>query len=232
MATYPESPTGKDAPKAEASAGSAAPASDARRRLLQGSLASGTVLMTVLSRPVLAGGNVGPTASAFASTQFNSATQGGLSYQQYGQSCQTWANTPYWPSPYCATGSTSSSSSGTGFYSPLNTSNSGTQPTGGTQQATIFESTTTGFGGHVFARTATMLDVLNGSAGGGGYAQLGRYCAAALLNAASGRTPYLSQTTVRQIWNSIVGSPGYFTPTAGVRWGASQAVAYLQSTMA
>jgi hypothetical protein len=231
MSTYPEPPTGDDAPNAEASAGSAAPTSDARRRLLRGSLASGTVLMTVLSRPVLAG-NVGPTVSAFASTQFSSATQGTVSYQQYGQSCQTWANTPSWPSPYCATSSTSSSSSGTGFYSPLNTSSSGTGHGSGTQQATLFQSSTTGFGGHVFQRTATMLDVLNGSAGGGGYAQLGRYCAAALLNAAAGRTPYLTESTVRQIWNSIVGSPGYFTPTAGVRWGASQAVAYLQSTMA
>ena len=59
---------------------------------------------------------------------------------------------------------------------------------------------------------------------------LGRYITAALLNARSGRTPVLSETTVRRMWNDVA-SNGYFEPTAGVRWGPSQIVTYIKSTI-
>lgn len=94
---------------------------------------------------------------------------------------------------------------------------------------THFHSKTTGLSGWVF-QNATMLDVLRQSAGGGNYQALGRYVAAALLNAAAGRTPYLDASTIRQMWNDIV-ARGYFEPTAGVRWGPLEVTAYLRSTM-
>lgn len=75
-----------------------------------------------------------------------------------------------------------------------------------------------------------MLDVLRQNAGGGPYQTLGRYVAAAMLNAAAGRTPYLSEGTIRQIWNDLM-ARGYFEPTAGVRWGPLEIVVYLRSTM-
>ena len=59
---------------------------------------------------------------------------------------------------------------------------------------------------------------------------VGRYCAAALLNARANRTPVLTETTVRSIWNSYIVN-GFFEPTAGVHWGATQIVAYIKSTM-
>jgi hypothetical protein len=75
-----------------------------------------------------------------------------------------------------------------------------------------------------------MLDVLQQNGGGGGYASVGSYIVAALLNAAAGRTPYLSAATIRKMWNDLI-SFGYFEPTAGVRWNADQIETYLRSTM-
>ena len=94
-------------------------------------------------------------------------------------------------------------------------------------QPTLFHSSTTGFGGSVFA-SATMMDVLGGS--GAGMAGLGAYMVAALLNARAGRTPVLSEVAVRNIWNDLI-NRGFFEPTAGIRWGAAEIVAYLRTTM-
>lgn len=94
---------------------------------------------------------------------------------------------------------------------------------------TRFHSKSTGLGGKAFGN-ATMLDVLQQKAGGGAYQTLGRYVAAALLNAAAGRTPYLSEGMIRQVWNDVM-VRGYFEPTAGVRWGPAEITAYLRSTM-
>ena len=93
---------------------------------------------------------------------------------------------------------------------------------------TRFHSNTTGLEGRVFGNH-TMVDVLRQTAGGGAYATLGRYIVSALLNAASGRTPFLSQATIRRMWNDVL-SLGYFEPTAGVRWDAGQLITYLRST--
>jgi hypothetical protein len=94
---------------------------------------------------------------------------------------------------------------------------------------THFHSRTTGLQGSVFANH-TMLEVLQQTAGGGGYSTLGRLVVAALLNSASGRTSYLGQATIRQMWNDLL-DKGYFAPTAGVRWGAPEITAYLRATM-
>ena len=94
---------------------------------------------------------------------------------------------------------------------------------------TRFHSKTTGLGGNVFDK-ATMLEVLRQTAGGGRYQTLGRYVAAALLNLAAGSTPHLSQAKIRQMWNDLI-ARGYFEPTAGVRWGPTEVITYLSSTM-
>ena len=62
---------------------------------------------------------------------------------------------------------------------------------------TRFHSTTTGLNGTVFGKHS-MTQVLQQSAGGGACATLGRYIAAALLNAA-GKTPYLSAAMIRKM---------------------------------
>jgi hypothetical protein len=95
--------------------------------------------------------------------------------------------------------------------------------------STRFHSSTTGLGGKVFGNH-TMVDVLRQSAGGGSYAGLGSCLVAALLNAAAGKTPYLTSGTIRKMWNDLL-SFGYYEPTAGVRWNADQIESYLRSTM-
>lgn len=64
----------------------------------------------------------------------------------------------------------------------------------------------------------------------GGMQSLGRYTCAALLNARMGLTPVLNENGVRTMWNDYV-LRGYYEPTAGIRWGAPQIIAYIQSTM-
>jgi hypothetical protein len=59
--------------------------------------------------------------------------------------------------------------------------------------------------------------------------QLAQYCVAAKLNCRAGYTPFLSENTVNDMFTSCR-TKGYFNPTAGVQWTASQCVDYLKST--
>ena len=54
--------------------------------------------------------------------------------------------------------------------------------------------------------------------------------AAALLNAAAGRTPVLSVADVQGIWSEVM-SKGYFEPTGGARWYENDIISYLKTTM-
>jgi hypothetical protein len=86
-----------------------------------------------------------------------------------------------------------------------------------------------GFQGHQFGEM-TLLDVLGNGGNDGGYGALGRHIAAALLNAASGKTPVLNVPAVLTIWNDYVAT-GRYEPTAGVYWDEEKIVTYLKSTM-
>lgn len=96
-------------------------------------------------------------------------------------------------------------------------------------QGTRFHSKTTGLTGAVFDK-ASMLDVLQQNAGGGTFKTLGGCVVAAMLNVAAGRTPYLTEGRIREMWNDLM-KQGYFEPTAGVRWGPLEVTTYLRSTM-
>jgi hypothetical protein len=65
----------------------------------------------------------------------------------------------------------------------------------------------------------------------GGLNSLGCQIVAVLLNARSGRTPMLNETYVRAMWNDLI-NRGYYEPTAGIRWGAAEIVAYIKTTIA
>jgi hypothetical protein len=213
MSTLPEPPNSIDGPAPDP-----APASEARRRLLlRGSMTAGPVLMTVMSRPVL-GQRFCGTPSIGASVA-NGTSLACVTPLTLGLSPSNWCSPgSSWPSPYIATSQNQSGTTST------------FSQTSGTNQATEFHSSTTGFQGSVFG-THTMRDVMRGRAGGGSYASLGAYIAAALLNAASGRTPYLDAATVRKMWNDNLLS-GYYEPAPGIRWGSAQILTYLKSTMA
>ena len=154
----------------------------------------------------LAGGGTSSTSSTTTSGTSSPYTSGGTT------------------SPYTSGGTTSPYTSGTSspYYAA-------TSPYyAATNTATMYHCPTTGLGGHVFSQK-TMLEVIDVTTGGLG--SLGRYTVAALLNARSGRTPMLSETTVRVMWNDLL-NRGYYEPTAGIRWGAAEIVAYIKTTIA
>ena len=154
----------------------------------------------------LAGGGTSSTSSTSTSGTSSPYTSGGTT------------------SPYTSGGTTSPYTSGTSspYYAA-------TSPYyAATNTATMYHCPTTGLGGHVFSQK-TMLEVIDVTTGGLG--SLGRYTVAALLNARSGRTPMLSETTVRAMWNDLL-NRGYYEPTAGIRWGAAEIVAYIKTTIA
>lgn len=59
--------------------------------------------------------------------------------------------------------------------------------------------------------------------------QLGQYCVAALLNCRGGYTPFLLESTVKEMYNACR-TGGKFHPTAGVDWDTSKCIEYLKST--
>jgi hypothetical protein len=166
--------------------------------------------MSVFSRPVLGQTScvaayvaTSVTANTSQATRTASLCSGLTPVQWKGHASQ-------WPSPYC----------GTDLYGAL-----------GTQQSTstLFHCPTTGLNGRIFG-DRTMLEVIDMSEGGAGVASLGRYIVAALLNACSGRTPVLTESQVRAMWNSVIAT-GYYEAAPGVRWSPLQLITYLQTTM-
>ena len=59
---------------------------------------------------------------------------------------------------------------------------------------------------------------------------IGRHFAATYLNIVSGRISFLSIDGARAMWREWL-TTGYYKPTAGVKWDATQIVSYLKSTM-
>jgi hypothetical protein len=226
------------------------PRSDARRRLLQGGLAAGSVLMTVASRPVL-----GQTACLSASAAMSMPASGSRTTQVCsGLTPEQWeAMGTQWPTPYigAVAGGTvvksmvdvsasttdlklaqtttqrrTPGSTSTTTQDPTTTTDSGALPG---SQPTLYHCLTTGFGGRVFGNRS-MMNVLGMTGHGSNLFTLGRYMVAALLNARSGRTPVLDEAGVRNMWNDLV-NRGYYEPTAGVRWSAPEIVSYIRTTM-
>jgi hypothetical protein len=222
------------------------PQSGSRRKLLRGGLAAAPVLMTVASRPVL--GQVACTASAITSINMQSSINHNCTITS-GLSPEKWKTlAAQWPSPYSGTSATTSTSGVTqksktsnaelqqqlaaaaGYTSGTTTTSSSSTTSGSySATATPYHCSTTGLGGHVFAGKSMVevIDLMQSS----GLNSLGRYIVAALLNAHSGRTPMLSETNVRAMWNDLI-NRGYYEPTAGIRWGATEIVAYIKTTIA
>ena len=100
---------------------------------------------------------------------------------------------------------------------------------GGATPSTVFKSVfsvpgTTGFG----ADTTTFGFLLNGNKDVDP-SSLGMYMVTTYLNIVSGRIGFLTVDQLQAIWNEWQGG-GYYTPTAGVQWNASQIVTYLSGT--
>jgi len=203
------------------------PRSGSRRKLLRGGLAAAPVLMTVASRPVL--GQMACTASAATSISMQSSINHNCTITR-GLSPEQWkALASQWPTPYSGKSTTAATSTTSAITAATTTATSRTSSSTGSHAATPFHCSLTGLGGHVFSNRSMVevIDVMQS----GGLSSLGRYIVAALLNAHSGRTPMLSATNVRAMWNDLL-HRGYYEPTAGIRWGATEIVAYIKTTIA
>jgi len=175
----------------------------ARRRILKLGATTAPVMLTLLSRPVL--GATCMTNSAVGSTITSLTHQVSTCS---GLTVSTWsAPATTWPDPYKKT-----TRNGINGW-----------------DATLYHCATTGLSGTTYPGK-TMLDVLK-LADGTGVTSLGRYIGAALLNARSGKTPVLSEMTIRNMWNAIVAGPGFYEPTAGVKWSPAEIIAYIKTTM-
>ena len=176
-----------------------------RRRLLKGGAAAGPLGLAIVTRPARATGQLCQSPSAFGSMHSSRPTD-----EQpicTGRTPGYWKQPQHfseWPAPYLPTD----------------------QP-GLIGSATLFHGA--GFLGHHFDGE-TLLDVMKEGGNALGIVALGRHVAAALLNAASGKTAVLPVHTVLGIWNDFVAN-GYYEPTAGVHWDEEQIVVYLKSTM-
>lgn len=181
----------------------------ARRKLIKGGLSVAPIAMTLASRPVLAGGTPGTctTPSGFTSINLKSGPDKSAGTCS-GRTPGYWKQSQWfgqWPAPYYPVA---------GTY-------------GGVQQQATKFGTAFGTANGTFD-DMTLLAVLE--TGGGDDAELARHIAAALLNAASGKTPVLSVDAVTNIWREYV-LRGYFEPTAGIKWGSVKTTDYLKTTM-
>ena len=95
----------------------------------------------------------------------------------------------------------------------------------------------------ITTKQTALFDGLNGEFGGARYTgmtligvvsssplTLGSYMVAALLNTRSGRTPFLTEGAIKNMYSELLTGP--FHPTAGVSWDEGQVILYLQGTQA
>lgn len=191
------------------SAGVSPGMSSSRRRLLRGGLAATPILMTVVSRPVMATGTCAP-ASSYAS--INASRHGEKPpVSCNGRSPGYWKVSVHfkeWPSPYVPS---TEKDKKVGYYPPAGVP--------ATLFSTVFGS---GFSG------LTLLQVLD--QGGGGINNLGRHIVAALLSAARGDTAgVIDVAGVIRIWTEY-SAKGYYEPTAGIKWDIEMIVEWIMTT--
>ena len=172
-----------------------------RRRLLQSGLAAAPVLMTLVSRPVLAQ-RTGMCQSPSGFVSLN-ASNAGRSVSCTGHSPTYWAGGSQagnqWPFP-----------------------NQSLQPRPNTPFNTVFTSYQPYAG-------KSLLDVVKFPAGSAAPDSVARDIVASYLNALSGLTPPLSAVVVKDIWAEYI-TTGFFQPSSGGRWNAAEIIDYLSTT--
>ena len=187
-------------------------AKDGRRRLLRGGLAAAPALLTLTTRPVVAG----DCFSASAAVSMSSRTSANRVSCTLGKTPAAWVNTAAWPAP-------------------------AKRPNDNGKNGTSFEDFFGKAGGFYTTNdTKTLLYVLglNSNTGMDG---LAKHLVAAYLNRLSEATPLavLSLATIRDMWDKSV-SPGWYEPTAGIKWypdsavpatGQGGLIAWLKTTM-
>lgn len=185
---------------------------ESRRRFSRSGLAVSGVLLTLASRPALAGQCLSP--SGF---QSGNVSHHGTPITCSGRTPGYWGTHPEeWPSPYDP-GKCKGDNPGECMKSK--------NWEDGTKFSAVFNCSGHG---NIYAKKSMMQVILSG--GGDDPQQLGGHIVSALLNAKKGWTPVLTETQVIGMFNEW-NQNGYFEPTAGVKWYAEDIVTYLKSTM-
>ncbi|MDP1925607.1 MAG: hypothetical protein Q8K57_12605 [Thiobacillus sp.] len=200
---------------------------DQSRRKLAGVAIGASAILTLASRPVLAGVCESPSA-AFSGNMSHHGTPITCS----GRSPGYWTQHPEsWPAPYDAGNSTGQRNQAENW-------------SGGTLFHPIFDWVTNGVAKSFLAdfdnnpisapTSLSMMQVMQMNNGSNPWglsdpANLGMHIVAALLNAKKGYTPVLSEADVTNMWKEWAGK-GYFEPTANVKWFAEDIVKYIVST--
>jgi hypothetical protein len=170
--------------------------------LLQGALATAPVLMTLVSRPVLARQCTSP--SGFVSANASTAGRG---VDCIGHTPEYWANPLHfgeWPSPYKATTPPGPASRFNTYFNPkINPGN----PT--------FLAVLQG----------------NAGTGNPTTDNVAKYLVAALLNAGPPvLSPVLLGPAIMDIWSEFA-TTGSFSPSAYAHWDANEIIEYVLTTM-
>ncbi|MDP2030209.1 MAG: hypothetical protein Q8K12_11280 [Thiobacillus sp.] len=203
---------------------------DQSRRKLTGAALGVSAILTLASRPVLAGQCMTPSAACSGNL-----SQHGTPTTCSGRSPGYWKQHPErWPLPYLP-----GTCNGGGSVC-----NKAVNWKDGTLFHPTFALVTNGIGNSFLAdldnnpttpkTSLSMMQVMMMNDGANPWGltdadNLGMHIVAALLNAKKGLTPVLTELNVINIWNEWA-SKGYFEPTANVHWNAAQIVQYIVST--
>lgn len=201
-----------------------------RRRFTKAGLAASGVILTLASRPVLANA-VCKSPSGFESGNVSSHIQEmcfGNYPDYYANTPEAWTGTKYEPGRYINNEGSTTSKRGLLTSTQSSTSNgnsSNTQNLGNTDNKGKWDGGTQfqqAFPGSRQHPGKSMMQVLwMGDPMGG-------HLCAALLNAALGLTPPLTETRIVDMCLEYE-TKGYFEPTAGVHWYEGDIVYYFQS---
>jgi hypothetical protein len=203
---------------------------DQSRRKMTGTALGVSAILTLASRPVLAGQCMTPSAACSGNL-----SQHGTPTTCSGKSPGYWKEHPRsWPLPYAPGTCTGGGS----------VCNKAEKWQGGTLFHPIFAFVTNATGNSFLAdfdgnpntpkTSLSMMQVMQMSDGNNPWGltdqdNLGMHIVAALLNAKMGWTPILTEADVINMWNEWA-SKGYFEPTANVKWNAAQIVTYIKGT--
>jgi len=190
-----------------------------RRRFTKAGLAATGVILTLASRPVLANTDCrSPSAWASANmsvhNKYNEMCFGNYP-DYYANNPQAWGGTQYLPGTYNDNKEKSSSSKSTNSNGNPSSTNNVDNWVGGTLFQEAFP------GSRQYPGKSMMQVLWMGR-------PLGEYLSAALLNAALGLTPPLTETRIVDMCLEYE-TKGYFEPTAGVHWFEGDIIFYLEN---
>jgi len=189
-----------------------------RRHFTKSGLAASGVILTLASRPVLAN-FVCKSPSGYISGNTSNHFKDQLCFgnypDYYANNPQAWGGTQYLPGTYNNNKENSNSNGSSNINGNPSSQNNVDNWVGGTQFQEAFPGSRR-YPGRSMMQVLWMQDPMGG------------YLCAALLNAALGLTPPLTETKIVEMQLEYE-TKGYFEPTAGVHWFKGDIILYLET---